>query len=145
MSNLNLKIPKSEQRKFERELEKFAKKNKKEFAHRVEQSTYATQKMAQRNAPVDQGDLRQKIESKVSDMTGEVVSKANYSAAVEYGTKPHKIRVKNKKVLASNAKGKWNFYGKEVDHPGTQGQPFLFPAWNKAQKDLLKGLRKVFK
>jgi hypothetical protein len=32
-----------------------------------------------------------------------------------------------------------------IKKKGTPAQPFLFPAWHKAQKDLLKGLRRVFK
>lgn len=149
MSNFDLKIPRSEQRKFEKELKKYQKKNDKEFTHRVQQAALATQKMAQRKAPVDQGDLKEKITSHTdiakTHKQAQVISNADYSAAVENGTKPHTIRVRNKKVLAAHKGGGWNFFGKEVDHPGTRAQPFLYPAWHKAQKDLLKGLRRVFK
>lgn len=142
---INFDVPKSQQRKFERELKQYMKKNRKEFEHRVRQSTAAMHKMAVNNAPRKNGDLRKKIKFDVSDrqLTGAVISNAEYSAAVEKGTKPHVIRPIKKKVLANPETGE--IFGKKVDHPGTRAQPFMFPAWKKAQKDFLKGLRRVFK
>ncbi|MCR8679240.1 MULTISPECIES: HK97 gp10 family phage protein [Campylobacter] len=46
---------------------------------------------------------------------------APYAKFVHFGTKPHIIKAKNKKVLA--AKGK--IFGKKVNHPGTKASPYL--------------------
>ncbi len=142
---INFDVPKSQQRKFERELKRYMKKNRKEFEHRVNQATAGMHKMAVNNAPRKNGDLRENIIFGVDDrqLEGEVISNAEYSAAVEKGTKPHVIRPVKKKVLANPETGE--IFGKKVNHPGTTAQPFLYPAWKKAQKDFLKGLRRVFK
>jgi len=142
---INFSVPRSEQRKFERELKKYYKKSRKEFEHRVGQATMAMHRMAQDKAPRDNGDLRKNIHPYITNegMTGEVESKAEYSAAVENGTKPHTIEIRKKKVLANPETGQ--IFGKKVQHPGTIGQPFMLPAWNKARKDLIKGLRRVFR
>lgn len=56
--------------------------------------------------------------------TARVGFTAKYAADVEYGTKPHIISIKNKRVLTD---GK-TFFGTVVKHPGTTAQPFLRPA-----------------
>lgn len=50
---------------------------------------------------------------------GLLISNADYSAHVEFGTKPHEI---NSPV---NIKGKWVYI---KTHPGTEAQPFMRPA-----------------
>ncbi len=142
---INLSVTKAEQKKFDRELKKFSKKNRKKFSHHLDQSTAAMHKMAVNKAPRDNGDLRKNIHFNIDEsrLTGEVRSEAEYSAAVENGTKPHVIRPAKKKVLANPETGK--IFGMKVNHPGTQAQPFMYPAWKKAQKDFIKGLRRVFK
>lgn len=52
--------------------------------------------------------------------------RADYWADVEYGTGPHVIRVRNKKVLHNAETGQ--FFGQVVNHPGTPAQPFMRPA-----------------
>ena len=52
---------------------------------------------------------------------------APYAKFVHFGTKPHIIKAKNKKVLA--AKGK--IFGKKVNHPGTKASPYLENAANR--------------
>ncbi|WP_086282103.1 HK97-gp10 family putative phage morphogenesis protein [Campylobacter devanensis] len=52
---------------------------------------------------------------------------APYAKFVHFGTKPHIIKAKNKKVLA--AKGK--IFGKKVNHPGTKANPYLENAANR--------------
>lgn len=74
-------------------------------------------------APVDTGKLRASI--KVDDRTGgnsvKIVVEVTDPEAAKYGlfndtgTKPHKIVARNAKVLTDGA----NFFGKEVNHPGS--------------------------
>lgn len=58
---------------------------------------------------------------------GKVVSRAPHSHLVEFGTKPHIIRAKNKKVMVING----DFVGGEVHHPGAKAHPFMRPAYYK--------------
>lgn len=89
-----------------------------------------------RNAPVDTGSLKNSIRFEVKD-NGDIEFYMNdYAQHVEYGTIPHKIRVKNKKVLSD---GK-TIFGKEVNHPGTQAQPFIRPSLHQLSKIVKKRL-----
>ena len=54
----------------------------------------------------------------------------HYGPHVEYGTKPHTIRAKNAMVLTD---GK-TFFGKQVQHPGTQPKSFLRAAYDARKK-----------
>lgn len=144
-------------KQFQRELKKFSKMSHKRFSDELFDATNAGAKLAKRKAPKDEGDLWQNIHPEITrkGMTGEIISEKDYSAAVEYGTKPHHIRIRNKKVLAGpkrkapsgwgNISGEYAVYGKKVQHPGTEAQPFMLPAWKFAKKKLYEGLRKVFK
>ncbi len=79
--------------------------------------------------PVDKGRLRGSI-----DVTYEhgdlVIRMVDYWKYVEYGTKPHEIKPKDKKALRwNNKKGSTAFkkddiFAKRVMHPGTKPQPF---------------------
>lgn len=58
---------------------------------------------------------------------------APYGVYVHEGTKPHTISAKNKSTLYSKSANK--FFGKSVNHPGTQPDQFLFKALDaKAQQ-----------
>lgn len=76
----------------------------------------------------------------------------------EFGTRPHKIKIKNKKVLAtlgeytsSNAgkmstdkKGNnWRVFGKEVNHPGTKPKPFFYHPVLIEHKPYIMRLKKI--
>lgn len=80
---------------------------------------------------------------------GLLISNADYTPHVEFGTKPHDIEIKNKMILASpkgrfkrssniplkgkgqtglprvSADGRYVLLGKRVKHPGTKAQSFL--------------------
>lgn len=56
----------------------------------------------------------------------DVGNTVEYTKEVEYGTRPHVIRAKNKKVLANTKTGE--VFGPVVNHPGTSPQPMLRPA-----------------
>ena len=56
----------------------------------------------------------------------ELADGVTYGIDVEFGTDPHIIIAKNKKVLANKKKGL--IFGKIVHHPGTVAQPFMRPA-----------------
>ena len=75
----------------------------------------------------------------VTGITGTVSASAPYALHVEYGTKAHIIRPKNKKALrwaSGGGAGGWAF-AKSVKHPGTTAQPFLRPALTASRDAIL--------
>lgn len=78
--------------------------------------------------PVDTGRLRQSIEIKVVGDKIIIGPNTEYDEAVEFGTRPHEIRPKNKKALAFRVGGQMVVV-KKVNHPGTRAQPFVRPAF----------------
>jgi len=57
-----------------------------------------------------------------------------YAPAIEFGSRPHVIEAKNRKVL-SNGKA---FFGKRVNHPGWSGDSFLY--WGMKNVDITKSV-----
>jgi HK97 gp10 family phage protein len=83
---------------------------------------------AKREAPVNKsfggGNLRQSIRSQMKGpLQGIVAVGAEYGIYVHEGTRPHEIRIVNKKVLANKRTGQ--IFGVRVKHPGTKPNPFL--------------------
>lgn len=84
--------------------------------------------------PAASGDLRAsvRLSSRVKggDVTVSVIAGGRkkgdpfYAHFVEYGTKPHDIRPKNRHFL-----GLGGAFRKEVRHPGAQARPFMRPAF----------------
>lgn len=65
----------------------------------------------------------------------DVAANANYAAAVEFGTKPHKIRPRKAKVLVfGTVSGK--VFAREVNHPGTKPTNFMAEALERETDDV---------
>ncbi|MBV2197457.1 hypothetical protein QNN00_14500 [Bacillus velezensis] len=60
------------------------------------------------------------------------------SRFAEFGTSPHLIELKNKKVMSDGS----NIYGKKVDHPGHKAEPFVEPALINKQSEALNEMKK---
>ena len=73
------------------------------------------------------GNLKGSITHTAGAESGRVGTNVDYAPHVEFGTRPHVIKVKNAKILSDGV----SFFGKEVNHPGTAAQPFLRPAADK--------------
>lgn len=107
----------------------------------IEKFLYASAITIQRDAvnlcKVDTGHLRRSITYEVdkNKKQATIGTNVHYALHLEYGTKPHTIKVKNAKVLADK---KGNVFGKSVKHPGTRAQPFLRPALDNNKKNLSK-------
>ena len=80
-------------------------------------------KRAKSDAPYKTGFLRSSI-NYGKDKNVFVRAEAKYAPYLEYGTKSHTIKAKNKKVLYNSFSK--TFFGKEVQHPGTKAQPFFY-------------------
>ncbi len=74
---------------------------------------------------------------------GAVGTNVEYAAAVENGCPPHKIRVKNKKVLYNFRTGQ--FFGREVNHPGFAGDSYLYWAVKNAGTNVSQYFEEVVK
>ena len=66
-----------------------------------------------------------------------------YGPAVEFGSRPHVIEVKNKKAL-SNGK---TFFGRKVNHPGWKGSSYLYWALKNVnpEKSIADDMRNTLK
>ena len=80
-----------------------------------------------KKCPVDNGFLRNSINFEITG-EGIKISMADYGVYVEYGTAPHIIRPKTAKALAFKGKNGKTVFAKQVNHPGTNPQPFIRPA-----------------
>lgn len=86
-----------------------------------------------RLSPVKTGNLRRSINvGRVTDRSAEVIARAEYAAYVEFGTKPHEIRPRNRRALSWKGRGGKAVFAKYVRHPGTRAQPFMIPGAQKA-------------
>jgi len=91
------------------------------------------------NCPVDTGALVNSIKlfpSVPGATTYELADGVTYGIDIEFGTAPHVIMTKNKKVLANKKKGL--IFGKIVNHPGTTAQPFFRPALDQVKNVWVK-------
>lgn len=108
--------------------------------NRAIQTTVRTlERNIKKEAPVNKqtggGTLRQSIRSEVTGIaSGKVEANAKYASAVETGTRPHIIRVKNKKALANKRTGQ--VFGRVVRHPGTKANPFFERGIQRSMPDI---------
>ena len=85
-----------------------------------------------RLAPVKTGNLRRTIHvGRVTDRSAETIAGADYAAHVEFGTKAHEIRPRNKRALRWKVPGGFRF-ATRVRHPGTRARPYMIPGAEKA-------------
>ena len=93
------------------------------------------QELATINCPVDTGRLSWGIKifpTSIGFSKYLLYDNVEYAEAIEFGTDPHVINIKNKKVLANKKKGQ--IFGKQVQHPGTEAQPFMRPALDQVKR-----------
>ena len=84
------------------------------------------------------GDLRRSIARRVEGAhRGIVFTDMKYAPYVEFGTKPHVIRPKTKKMLAFRVGGKMVF-ARKVNHPGTRAYNYMKDAFNESTPKITK-------
>lgn len=87
-------------------------------------------------APVRTGNLRRTIHlGSLSASHVDTVASAKYARAVEYGTGPHIIVPRRRKVLRFSVGGRV-VYTTRVRHPGTAARPFMEPGLRKAAEGI---------
>lgn len=94
-------------------------------------------------APVKHGNLKTSIHTETENkgLAALIGTGVNYAPHVEYGTRPHIIRVKKAGALSDGKK----IFGKVVKHPGTRAQPFLTPAYNRNKQRFINEIKRVMK
>ncbi|WP_418775900.1 HK97 gp10 family phage protein [Intestinibacter bartlettii] len=114
-----------------------------EVSNLVKSTLYGIETDAKRNCSVDTGRLRGSITTNITGkMSGECGTNVEYAEDVEYGTRPHTIRPKDKQALHWK-EGNTDIFAKEVHHPGTKAKPFFEPAVKKNEDKLDKDLDKL--
>ena len=142
-----IKINADELSKFSVEIPKLYEKNEALVRQTVKNSAFNIQKNAKsnltKNKSVDTGHLRRGISTDIRGLGATIhTSNIKYAPMVEYGTKAHIIKAKNKKALYwKGAKHPV----KSVRHPGSRAKPFLIPAFEKEKEVIIKDLEKVIK
>jgi hypothetical protein len=105
---------------------------------------------AKQTVPRKTGNLGRTIRvGQVSDSEAQILAGGQYGVgyaqAVEFGSRPHVIRPRNRKVLAWGGSRRLSgnlrsgagatSFAMVVNHPGTQAKPFLRPAAEKAVRE----------
>lgn len=103
---------------------------------------------AKQLAPIDLGDLKNKIKPyKViggkHKITGRIVSGARYSAFVEYGTRPHRPPAKALEGWAARHGVPVGAVLNKIAIKGTPAQPFMFPAAERQKQKFIRACRMV--
>ena len=136
-----IRIDTSELDHFAVEITKLDDKTKDNVQKVLNNTGFKIETKAKGNVPVDTGHLRRGITTKIGDM--EVIvhtSNIKYARGVEFGTRPHLIKPKNKKALYwKGAKHPV----KSVNHPGSKAKPYLIPAFESEKDNLIKDLKEV--
>jgi hypothetical protein len=119
----------------------------KQLSLAVQKSLLNIQNQAIKEAPANKqvslgARLKASFRSRMmTKLSGQVYSISPYSAAVHEGTRPHIIRVVNKRILANKRTGQ--FFGKIVNHPGTQPNPYFLRAIERASKKIEENFDKA--
>ena len=109
---------------------------------------------ARRAAPVDTGQLRIKIQQRVTDKVGVVWSGAKYSEDVEFGREdgtwanPYELMgwvKRNLKVPRSKLKSVTFLVNRKIYEFGTKARPYFFPAVEKHEKRYVKRIMQLIK
>ena len=140
-----IKVNADELNKFSVEIPKLYEKNEALVRQTVKNSAFNIQRNAKsnltKNKSVDTGHLRRGISTDIKGLGATIhTSNIKYAPGVEYGTKAHIIKPKNKKALYwKGAKHPV----KKVNHPGSKAKPYLIPAFEKEKDQFLERLKEV--
>ena len=110
-------------------------------ASTLQEAGFKVEDEAKKAAPVDSGYYRNNIGF---DGKNKVIANADYSADIEYGTKPHIIQPKTASALHFQSDGQ-DVFTKKVNHPGTKPNPVMRNAALKVQKQVGGIFQKNFK
>ena len=142
-----IKINADELNKFSVEVIKLSDEVEEDIKKVVKNSAFNIEKNAKsnltKNKSVATGELRRRTSTDIKGLEATIhTSNLKYAPHVEYGTRAHIIRPKNKRFLYwEGAK----YPVKKVNHPGSKAKPFLIPAFNQEKDQFLEKLKEVVK
>jgi HK97 gp10 family phage protein len=138
-----IKIDSTDLNKFSVILRELPDEIKNDVRKVVKNSAFNIERNAKSSASVKTGHLKRSISTKMGDMEAIIhTSNLKYAPMVEFGTRPHIIRAKNKKALY------WKGAShpvKQVSHPGSKAKPYLIPAFEKEKDQFLEKLKEVIR
>ena len=123
------------------DLHDFTLVDKNATASTLQEAGVKIEEEEKKSAPFDSGYYRNNIGF---DGKNKVIANADYSAALEYGTKPHVIEPKTAKALHFKSDGQ-DIFAKRVNHPGTKPLAIMRNAALKVQKQVGGIFQKNFK
>ena len=140
-----IRIDTSEIDKFVVDLGKLPSKAEENVKKVVKNSAFNIEKEAKSNLTsnksVKTGHLRRGITSDIKGLEATIhTSNIKYAAGVEFGTRPHIIKPKNKKAVY------WKGAShpvKSVRHPGGKAKPYLIPAFENNKDKFINDLKEV--
>ena len=142
-----IKINTDEIDKFAVELTELSEKSRDNVQKAIKKSAFNIETNAKKNLASNKsvvtGHLRRGIATQIGDMEATIhTSNIKYASMVEFGTKPHIIRAKNKKALY------WKGAShpvKQVNHPGSKAKPYLIPAFESEKDKFIENLKEAIK
>lgn len=108
--------------------------------HIAQYATNAALAEARARVPVKTGDLKRSIKITESNIGYDsawftIEPTVDWAKYVESDTKPHIIRARNVEFLKFTIGGR-TIFRRSVRHPGTRAQPFMGPAYLKAESSI---------
>ncbi|MDQ1003967.1 HK97 gp10 family phage protein [Neobacillus niacini] len=124
-----------------RNIQDYEVEKKEDVKNIIKDTALQIQANAKQRSPVLSGALKRSISVDISpdELSAKIFTEIEYAASVEFGSAPHKIEVKDASILSDGN----SFFGKEVNHPGSPAQPFLFPAWEEEKNQYIDELERA--
>ena len=140
-----IKIEVNDLNKFAVEVSKLSDKTEENVKKVLKNSAFNIEANAKKNLSSNKsvvtGHLRRGIATDIKGLEATIhTSNIKYAPMVEYGTRSHIIKPKNKKALY------WKGAShpvKSVRHPGSKAKPYLIPAFEKEKDTFVKNLKEV--
>ena len=142
-----IKINTNEIDKFAVELIELSEESRGNVQKAVKKSAFNIEAKAKNNLKANKSVVTRNLTRNVATQMGDLeatihTSNVKYAPHVEYGTKAHIIRPKNKRFLYwEGAK----YPVKKVNHPGSKAKPFLIPAFESEKDKFIENLKEAIK
>ena len=142
-----IKINTDEIDKFAVELVELSEKSRDNVQKAIKKSAFNIEAKAKNNLKANRSVVTRHLTISVATQMGDLeatihTSNVKYAVIVEKGSKPHKIRAKNKKALYWKGATR---PVKQVNHPGSKAKPFLIPAFESEKDKFIENLKEAIK
>ena len=140
-----IKIDTSDLNRFSVEIASLSSKSEDKIKEVLKNSAFNIESKAKKNInsnkSVKTGHLMRSISTDAKGLEATIhTSNLKYASMVEFGTKAHVIRPKNKKALYWKGA---NRPVKQVNHPGSKAKPYLIPAFEDEKDKFINDLKEA--